>query len=111
MIAFKFHILLFITIVISSCSNLLTWHLDKGIHKITKESDKIDTINSVNALPIKNMNIRSNILWSTSVNSAPDGNTGYLRIEKIIMKNELKSLKKLFRIRGDEDIWIIFRFL
>ena len=83
MIAFKFHILLFITIVISSCSNLLTWHLDKGIHKITKESDKIDTINSVNALPVKNMNIRSNILWSTSVNSAPDGNTGYLRIKKI----------------------------
>ena len=83
MIAFKFHILLFITIVISSCSNLLTWHLDKGIHKITKESNKIDTINSVNALPIKNMNIRSNILWSTSVNSAPDGNTGYLRIKKI----------------------------
>ena len=29
------------------------------------------------------MNIRSNILWSTSVNSAPDGNTGYLRIKKI----------------------------
>ena len=29
----------------------------------------------------------------------------------IFMKNELKSLKKLFRIRGDEDIWIIFRFL
>ena len=83
MIAFKFHILLFITIVISSCSNLLTWHLDKGIHKKTIESAKIDTINSVNALPVKNMNIRSNILWSTSVNSAPDGNTGYLRIKKI----------------------------
>mgnify|MGYP000253242692 CR=1 FL=1 len=83
MIAFKFHILLLITIVISSCSNLLTWHLDKGIHKITKESDKIDTINSVNALPIKSMNIRSNILWSTSINSAPVGNTGYLRIKKI----------------------------
>ncbi len=83
MIAFKFHILLFITIVISSCSNLLTWHLDKGIHKKSKESAKIDTINSVNALPVKNMNIRSNILWSTSVNSAPDGNTGYLRIKKI----------------------------
>ena len=83
MIAFKFHILLFITIVISSCSNLLTWHLDKGIHKKARESDKIDTINSVNALPVINMNIRSNILWSTSVNSAPDGNTGYLRIKKI----------------------------
>ena len=83
MIAFKFHILLFITIVISSCSNLLTWHLDKGIHKKPIESEKIDTINSVNALPVKNMNIKSNILWSTSVNSAPDGNTGYLRIKKI----------------------------
>ena len=83
MIAFKFHILLFITIVISSCSNLLTWHLDKGIHKKTIESNKIDAINSVNALPVKNMNIKSNILWSTSVNSSPDGNTGYLRIEKI----------------------------
>ena len=41
MIAFKFHILLFITIVISSCSNLLTWHLDKGIHKKTIESEKL----------------------------------------------------------------------
>ena len=83
MIAFKFHILLFITIVTSSCSNLLTWHLDKGIHKKPIESEKIDTINSVNAIPVRNMNIKSNILWSTSVNSAPDGNTGYLRMKKI----------------------------
>ena len=83
MTVFKFHILLFITIVISSCSNLLTWHLDKGIHKKPIESEKIDTTNSMNTISVKNMNIKSNILWSTSVNSAPDGNTGYLRIKKI----------------------------
>ena len=83
MTVFKFHIVLFITIVISSCSNLLTWHLDKGIHKKPIENEKIDTISSMNEIPVINMNIKSNILWSTSVNSAPDGNTGYLRIEKI----------------------------
>ncbi len=83
MTVFKFHIVLFITIVISSCSNLLTWHLDKGIHKKPIENEKIDTISSMNEISVINMNIKSNILWSTSVNTAPDGNTGYLRIEKI----------------------------
>ncbi len=83
MIAFKFHILLFLTIVISSCSNLLTWHLDKGIHKKPIESERIIHDNSVNTSAVKNISIRSTTLWSTSVNSAPDGNTGYLRIKKI----------------------------
>ena len=34
MIKYRFNIIL-LSLILSSCSNLLTWHLDKGIHKET----------------------------------------------------------------------------
>ncbi len=80
---YKFYILLFFTIVISSCSNLLTWHLDRGIHKNSTINEKSNIIDSKKNTSVYNKNIKSKILWSTSVNSTPDGNTGYLRIKKI----------------------------
>ena len=67
--------LLFIT----SCSNLLTWHLDKGIHKQTKidanqsPSSQVDD----NEVIVK-VDISANMVWSKSINSGLKGNSGYL---------------------------------
>ena len=71
--------LLFIT----SCSNLLTWHLDKGIHK----QAKIDANQSPSAQVDDNevivkVDISANMVWSKSINSGLEGNSAYLHPEK-----------------------------
>ena len=66
-------------LVITSCSNLLTWHLDKGIHK----QAKIDANQSPSAQVDDNevivkVDISANMVWSKSINSGLEGNSGYL---------------------------------
>tara|TARA_Y100000389_G_C17468006_1_gene527488 strand:+ start:2686 stop:3945 length:1260 start_codon:yes stop_codon:yes gene_type:complete len=76
---------------ISSCSNFLTWHLDRGIHKdssvdttqVTQEASNEDEISYES-----NLNIE--LKWSTSVNAGIEGNSAYLQIKKV--NNELYSV-------------------
>ena len=82
MIKYRFNIIL-LSMILSSCSNFLTWHLDMGIHKnvslqpnSTIESDSIK----------ENYNVSSSEIWSTSTNKGMHGNTGYLKVYK---KNNL----------------------
>ena len=78
MIKYRFNIIL-LSLILSSCSNLLTWHLDKGIHKET--STQVNS-NSESEIIKKNFNVSSTEIWSTSTNSGIHGNTGYLKTYK-----------------------------
>ena len=82
MTKYIFNIIL-LSMILSSCSNFLTWHLDMGIHKDASLQNhstiKSDTIK-------ENINISSSEIWSTSTNKGMHGNTGYLRVYK---KNNL----------------------
>ncbi len=72
-----------LSLILSSCSNFLTWHLDKGIHKKTSIQAK-STVESETI--VENYNISSSEIWSTTTNNGIHGNTGYLKIYK---KNNL----------------------
>ena len=107
-----------LTVILSSCSNFLTWHLDRGIHKApnpsssedvsksedTTESDLSSDIQKLENLRDKgvitteefrkqtskikkniiiNKGIKSNLVWSKSINSGIKGNTSYLQQRKI----------------------------
>ena len=78
MIKYRFNIIL-LSLILSSCSNLLTWHLDKGIHKET--STQVNS-NSESEIIKKNFNVSSTEIWSTSTNNGIHGNTGYLKTYK-----------------------------
>ena len=78
MIKYRFNIIL-LSLILSSCSNLLTWHLDKGIHKET--STQVNPISESEIIK-KNFNISSTEIWSTSTNNGIHGNTGYLKTYK-----------------------------
>ena len=72
--------IVFISFILSSCSNFLTWHLDKGIHKnrnisLTNNELELESIQ-------KKYNVSSSEIWSTSTNNGIQGNTGYLRLLK-----------------------------
>lgn len=82
MIVLKPFIITFI-LFISSCSNLLTWHLDKGIHKQakidgTQESSEQIVDNEV----VDKVAISVTLVWSKSINSGLEGNSAYLYPEK-----------------------------
>ena len=69
--------------MLSSCSNFLTWHLDRGIHKnISQKSNSIDESDNIK----ESYNVSSSEIWSTSTNNGIHGNTGYLKSHK---KNDL----------------------
>ena len=72
-----------LSLILSSCSNFLTWHLDKGIHKKTSIQAK-STVESETI--VENYNISASEIWSTTTNNGIHGNTGYLKIYK---KNNL----------------------
>ena len=77
----KFNLyILFISFFLTSCSNFLTWHLERGIHKnkISLPSDNADQTEMLQ----NNYNVSSIEKWSTSTNNGIEGNTGYLRILK-----------------------------
>ena len=82
MTIYRFNIIL-LSLILSSCSNFLTWHLDKGVHKNTSPQT-YSTSNSVSTK--KNYNVSSSVIWSTSTNQGIHGNTGYLKTYK---KNNL----------------------
>ena len=70
-------------LMLSSCSNLLTWHLDRGIHKnSSQKSNSIDESDNIK----ESYNVSSSEIWSTSTNNGIHGNTGYLKSHK---KNDL----------------------
>ena len=79
MIKFKFYII-FIGLLLTSCSNFLTWHLDRGIHK-NKTTLPSSNTNQPEMLQ-KKYKVSSSEIWSTSTNNGIEGNTGYLRILK-----------------------------
>ena len=72
--------------VITSCSNLLTWHLDKGIHKQAKIAANQSAPSQVddNEVIVK-VDISANMVWSKSMNSGLEGNSAYLHQRKIII--------------------------
>jgi len=75
--------IIFLSLILSSCSNILTWHLDMGIHK----NKSLETNSTSQSETIKeNYNISSSEIWSTSTNKGMHGNTGYLNTYK---KNNL----------------------
>ena len=75
--------IIFLSLILSSCSNILTWHLDMGIHK----NKSLKTNSTSQSETIKeNYNISSSEIWSTTTNKGMHGNTGYLNIYK---KNNL----------------------
>ena len=82
MIKYRFNII-FLSFILSSCSNFLTWHLDKGIHK--KTSIRPDAIVESQTITEK-YDVSSSEIWSTSTNKGIHGNTGYLKTYK---KNNL----------------------
>mgnify|MGYP003314032121 FL=1 len=76
------HFTVIFLLLISSCSNLLTWHLDKGIHRqanleVNESSNKILDINVSSKI-----NITVTPIWSKSVNSGIKGNSAYLHIKE-----------------------------
>ncbi len=82
MTKYRINIIL-LCLILSSCSNFLTWHLDKGIHK----NASLKSNSSVESETIKeNYNVSSSEIWSTSTNKGIHGNTGYLKTHK---KNNL----------------------
>ena len=77
------HFIILFLLLISSCSNLLTWHLDKGIHR----QAKIDANQSLSEQIVDNevitkVDISVSMIWSKSVNSGLKGNSAYLHPEK-----------------------------
>ena len=82
MTKYIFNIIL-LSLILSSCSNFLTWHLDKGIHKNTTQKSN-STVESDNIK--ESYNVSSSEIWSTSTNNGIHGNTGYLKTYK---KNDL----------------------
>ncbi len=75
--------IIFLSLILSSCSNILTWHLDMGIHK--NKSLKTNSTSQSEIIK-ENYNISSSEIWSTSTNKGMHGNTGYLKTYK---KNNL----------------------
>ena len=70
-------------LLISSCSNLLTWHLDKGIHRQAKiDINQSPSEQVVDKQVITNIDISVSMVWSKSVNSGLEGNSAYLYPEK-----------------------------
>jgi len=77
------HFAVIFLLLISSCSNLLTWHLDKGIHR----QANLEVNESSNKIIDSNVSAKIDIIvkpvWSKSVNSGIMGNSGYLHIKEI----------------------------
>ena len=77
------HLFVIFLLFISSCSNLLTWHLDKGMHRqadleVNESSNKV-----IDSNVSSNIDITVTSMWTKSVNSGIRGNSAYLHIEKI----------------------------
>ncbi len=105
MTKFKIYIL-FISLFLTSCSNFLTWHLDRGIHKdkIFSPSNNTDQKD----MPQDKYNVSSTEKWLTSTNNGIEGNTGYLRILKknnTIYSVDSNGLLSALSSNNGEIIW------
>lgn len=72
------------TLILSSCSNFLTWHLDRGIHIANNDINNASDITSFNK-EIKtttSINLNIDIIYNKSINSGIQGNSGYLHMQK-----------------------------
>jgi len=76
MIKYKFLAPIYL-LFLCSCSNILTWHLDMGVHKNNNQNIEASS-DSINKNQIPSYNINTKIMWDISVNSGIKGNTGYL---------------------------------
>ena len=81
MIIPKSSIIVFL-LLISSCSNLLTWHLDKGIHKQAKIDANQSSVQAIDTEVIAKVDVSANLVWTKSINSGLEGNSAYLYLEK-----------------------------
>ena len=82
MILHKYFIVIFL-LFISSCSNLLTWHLDKGIHRQSNVEVKEIPKKTIDSNVLSKIDISVTPVWSTSVNSGITGNSAYLHTREI----------------------------
>ena len=107
MIKYKLNITIMLCLILSSCSNFLTWHLDKGIHK----NSPLQANSNVETENIKdNYNISSVEIWSTSTNKGLHGNTGYLKIYKknnLIYSVDSYGLMSAVSSASGEIVWQI----
>ncbi len=93
-------------LLLSSCSNFLTWHLDKGIHKTKSPSTstEISTVSDIDT----NYDISSKIIWTTSANEGIYGNTAYLNMKKvnnILYSVDTDGLISATSIKDGSIIW------
>ena len=77
------HFAVIFLLLISSCSNLLTWHLDKGIHRQANLEVNQPSNKNIESNVSAKINITIKPMWSKSVNSGIKGNSGYLHIKEI----------------------------
>ena len=106
MIKYKINIFM-LCLILSSCSNFLTWHLDKGIHK---NSSLVVNSTVESEATKENYKILSKEIWSTSTNSGLHGNTGYLQIYKknnLIYSVDSYGLMSAVSITNGEIVWQI----
>ena len=98
-------------LLISSCSNLLTWHLDKGIHKQAKiDSNQSSSEQAVVDEAVPKIDISATLLWSKSVNSGLEGNSAYLYPKEnnnIIYTIDTDGLLSAIDLTNGSIIWSI----
>jgi outer membrane protein assembly factor BamB len=110
MIILKPFIIVFL-FFISSCSNLLTWHLDKGIHKQVKiDANQSSSAQTVDNEVIAKVNITVDLVWSKSINSGLGGNSAYLYSENnnnIIYTVDTEGLLSAIDLKNGSINWSI----
>jgi outer membrane protein assembly factor BamB len=77
------HFTVIFLLLISSCSNLLTWHLDKGIHRQANLEVNESSNKTIDSNVSAKIDITVKPMWSKSVNSGIKGNSAYLHIQEI----------------------------
>ncbi len=96
-------------LIITSCSNLLTWHLDMGIHKENKKSTESSSV-SANKKQIPKSDIIGEVIWSSSVNSGIEGNSAYLYpvvVKDIIYTIDTEGLLSAVSLSSGKILWNI----
>jgi outer membrane protein assembly factor BamB len=83
----RYFFIVITTLFLTSCSNFLTWHLDRGIHKgkNIKDQESYSNVPSDNTKenisPANNLKI--DMIYKKSISSGLNGNSGYLHIQKL----------------------------
>ena len=105
------HFIIVFLFFISSCSNLLTWHLDKGIHKQVKiDANQSSSAQTVDNEVIAKVDISADLVWSKSINSGLEGNSAYLYSEKnnnIIFTVDTEGLLSAIDLTNGSINWSI----